>query len=117
MNTLQVVQKIPYWSAEFDVDGNPSVDAGDSVAVTVDNGTVVPDAAIDPAKLPAGTDPTKVLQTGFVVPPTTPGQINVTSTFTHTDGTPAPPPVTAQLDVLVGPPATGAMNFGAPVAQ
>ena len=117
--TLQDVQKIPYALSELDADGNPSVDPGDSVAMTLDSqspGTVVPDATIDPTKLPSTMTAAQCLQTGFVVA-TGVGTINWTATYTHTDGTTPPAPVTGSIPVSVGPPATGSVTFGTPVSQ
>jgi hypothetical protein len=124
---LQDSQKVPYAIAEFDADGNivaPGV--GDSVAVTTSDPaslTAAPDATVDPAKVPANADgtpgnPANYLQTGFLVGGKK-AQLGVgaTATFTHTDGTKAPPAVTDLLDIVVGPAVTGAISLGAPVSQ
>ena len=117
--TLSDVQKIPYALSELDADSNPSVDPGDAVVLTVDAtspATVVPDAAIDPAKLPPTLTAAQCLQTGYLVA-TGVGTINWTVTYTHTDGTTPPVPVTGSIPVTVGPPATGSVTFGTPVSQ
>lgn len=126
-NQLQDTFKVSYAASEADADQNPGVPgAGDSVVFSSDSPnsiTVVPDAVVDPLKVPNnpdGTkgDPTKVLQTGFIVG----GKVNkvgcqVTATYAHTDGTSAPPPVVLLFDNVVGPLSTGAVALGTPVSQ
>ena len=117
---LQDTFKLPYFATELDADGNQAMDPGDSVAVTTDDtakATVAPDATVDPAKVPSGTDATKVLQTGFLVGGSKLGTVNVTATFSHTDGTAAPPPISVAVDILSGPPVTGGFGFGTAVPQ
>lgn len=120
MNPIQDVQKIPFYVSEFDAAGNQAMDAGDSAAVAIDDATdatLAIDAAVDPAKVPSGLDPAKVLVTGFVVAGKKIGIATITATFAHTDGTPVPPPITSQVQIVSGPPALGQIGFGAPVAQ
>lgn len=124
---LQDQQKIPYAIAEFDADGNiVPPGSGDTAAVSSSDTaslTVSPDAAIDPAKVPNnpdGTpgDPTKYLQTGFLVGGAkVQTGVGATSTITHSDGTPGPAPVTDLLDIIVGPAATQVMSLGQAVSQ
>jgi len=123
---LQDSQKVPYAVFESDAAGVPGKDAGDSVAVSSSDAasmTVAPDAAVDPTKVPNNADgtpgdPSKCLQTGFLIGGKK-AQVGVTATatFTHTDGTPAPPPVIDLIDIVVGPLSTGALSLGTPVAQ
>lgn len=113
-------QKVPYAIFELDAKGVPVLDPGDSAAVTVDaptGSTIVPDTAVDPSKILNGFDPAKCLGTGFIVGGSTAGTANVTATFAHTDGTPAPPPATVAIPVTAGVPATGTIQLGAPVSQ
>lgn len=124
---LQDSQKVSYAVAEFDKDGNiEAPGAGDSVAVASDSPsslTVAADAAVDPAKVPnnpdgSAGDPTKYLQTGFLIGGATlKTGVQVTATFAHTDGSAAPPPVVDLIDIVVGPIATGAISLGTPVNQ
>lgn len=119
---LQDTQKVPYAVFESDADGNVGTPgAGDSVVVSSDSPnsiTVVPDPAVDPAKVQAPATAAQALQTGFIVG----GKVNkvgcqVTATFTHSDGTPVPAPVVDLIDNVVGPLSTGAISLGAPVSQ
>lgn len=124
---LQDSFKVPYAISETDADQNVAVPgAGDSVVVSSSDTasiTVAPDAAVDPAKVPNNADgtagdPTKCLQTGFLVG----GKkaqvgVQVTATFSHADGTTAPPAVVDLIDVVVGPGTTGVISLGTPVTQ
>lgn len=124
---LQDSQQVPYAAAEFDAKGNiDAPGAGDSVVVSTDSPeslSIVPDASVDPAKVPNnpdGTpgDPSKYLQTGFIVGGNTAKVgCGVTATFTHTDGTNPPAPVTDLIDLISGPIATGGLSLGTPVNQ
>ncbi len=112
--------KVPFYAAELDTKQAQVMDPGDSAAVTIADplsGAVVPDAVVDPAKVPAPLDPTKVLLTGFLVAGNPGTTLTATVTFTHTDGTPPPPPISASWDVQAGAPATGGFGFGAPIPQ
>jgi hypothetical protein len=119
---LQDTFKVPYAIFEADADSNVTAPGtGDTVAVTSSDTaslTVLPDAAVDPAKVPAGTDPAKCMQTGFLVGGSK-AQVGVgaTATFSHADGSAAPPPVTDLIDVVAGPGTTGSISLGTPVAQ
>ena len=119
---LQDTQKVPYAVFESDADGNIGTPGtGDSVSVTTDSPTslsISSDATVDPAKVPAGANASQCLQTGFIVG----GSVNkvgcqVTATFSHADGTPAPAAVVDLIDNIVGPLTTGALSLGAPVSQ
>lgn len=119
---LQDSQKVPYAIFESDAKGNiDPPDTGDSVVVTTSDSaslTVVPDAAVDPAKVPGGNAPANCLQTGFIVGGAKAQlAVQVTATFTHTDGTPAPPAAVDLVDVIVGPITTGTISLGTPVSQ
>jgi hypothetical protein len=117
---LQDVFRVSYAATELDADGNQAVDPGDTAALTVDDSskaTIVADAAVDPEKVPAGADPAKVLQTGFIVGGKTLGVVNITTTFAHADGSQAPPPVVTALEIVSGPPATGGLSLGVPIPQ
>jgi hypothetical protein len=124
---LQDSQKVPYAVFESDADGTiGKPGAGDSVVIASSDAAsmiVAPDAAVDPAKVPNNADgtpgdPTKCLQTGFLVGGKK-AQVGVqaTATFAHSDGTPAPAPVVDLIDIIVGPLTTGAISLGTPVAQ
>lgn len=115
-------QKVPYAVFELDSDGSIAVPgSGDSVAVVSSapaSLTVNPDANVDPTKVPTGVDATRCLQTGFLFGGTTAAVgVQVTATFTHTDGSAAPPPVVDLIDVVTGAPVTGSIALGVPVAQ
>lgn len=124
---LQDSQKVPYSVAEFDAKGvldKPG--AGDTVTVTTDSPaslSIVPDAAVDPAKVPNNADgtpgdPTNYLQTGFIVGGSSPKVgCGVIATFSHADGTTPPPPVTDLIDLIAGPIATGGLSLGTAVNQ
>lgn len=119
---LQDSQNVPYAIAEYDAKGNiEAPGSGDSVSVTSDSTgslTVQPDDSVDPAKLPAGADPADYLQTGLLIGGSTPKNgVQVTATFAHSDGSPAPDPVTDLIDVIVGAIKTGAIILGTPVNQ
>ncbi len=112
--------KISFYVTELDTKQAQVMDAGDSAVVTCDDpnaGTVVPDAVVDPAKVPAPLDPAKVMLTGFAVAGNPGLTMNLTATVSHTDGTAPPPPVTSSFDIVAGAPAIGGFGFGAPIPQ
>lgn len=126
MNQLRDSEKIPFYVVERDLKSNPVKDDGDSATVTVDvaaSATVALDAAVDPAKIPNGpdgkpeVDPALVLATGFLVGGSTVGPFNVTTSFAHTDGSEPPADVVSPFTLLSGAPSSGAISFGAPIAQ
>jgi hypothetical protein len=124
---LRDSQKVPYAVAEFDAKGVlDAPGAGDSVALTTDSSSslsIVPDATVDPAKVPNNADgtpgnPANYLQTGFIVGGSSPKSgCQVVATFAHADGTPAPPPVVDLIDVVAGPIVSGGISLGTPVDQ
>jgi hypothetical protein len=124
---LQDSFKIPYAIFETDADSNVAVPgAGDSVGLSssdIASLTVLPDAAVDPAKVPNNADgtpgdPTKCLQTGFLVGGSkAQAGVKITAVFAHADGTQAPANVVDLFDIVVGPATTGVIALGTPVAQ
>lgn len=124
---LQDSFKVTYAAQEADADQNVvAPGSGDTVLVSSSDTaslTVVPDTAVDPAKVPNNADgtpgdPTKVLQTGFLVGGTKAQVgVKVTATFSHADGSAAAPPVEDLIDVIVGPATTGSLSLGTPVSQ
>jgi hypothetical protein len=124
---LQDSFKVPYAAQEADADQAPvAPGSGDTVVVTSSDTasmTVVPDATVDPAKVPNNADgtpgnPSFVLQTGYLVG----GKkaqtgVKAIATFAHADGTPSAPQVQDLIDIVVGPATTGTLSLGTPVAQ
>jgi hypothetical protein len=113
--------KRPFYASEEDADGNLIVDAGDSAVVTSGDSTkatIAADAAVDPAKLPAGADPTKYLLTGYIVGVKgASGDVDITCTYAHTDSTPPPAPQVITIPIVAGTPAVGVFGTGTDVAQ
>jgi hypothetical protein len=119
---LQDSFEVSYAAFEADADSNSvAPGSGDTVVVAssaVSSLTVVPDAAVDPTKVPAGVSPSTCLQTGLLVGGRTAATgVSVTATFSHADGTSAAPVVTTLVDVVVGPATTGSLSLGTPVTQ
>lgn len=124
-NVLQDLQKVSYAFFDEDADGNvESPDAGDLVTLTssdTESLTVVPDAAPDPTKYPAGTPAgVTALQTGFFVA----GKklqtgVAITVQLELAAPPPAGQPVVAPtlFDIVAGPVAEGGLSIGQPVSQ
>lgn len=124
---LQDSQKVPYAISEVDAKGNiDTPDAQDSATLTSSDTasiTIVPDTTVDPAKVPNnpdGTpgDPTKYLQTGFIVAGSKlQTGVTVTVTVNHGDGQASPPPTVDTFDIVGGTPTTTVITLGTPVSQ
>jgi hypothetical protein len=112
--------QVPYYVTELDADGNATKQPGDSVTVSTDDtnkATVAPDTDVDAAKLPAGTDPAMVLQTGFIVGGRQLGTVNVTATYSRGDGSTPPSPATLAIDIVPSAAVSGGFGIGTAVPQ